>query len=199
MKKILSVVLLLGCLFSVCSCSFIEDKLGIGGGATGLKAFENAIKDCNASNVSVVTVVETELGDLESTISVAYNQDGSALITYTYEEFNLVDSATEDLKTVTTVTINRAADGTYTGDVPEGLDLAAVTASAAINFAPVKNDVVINESSDVLTVVVPSANTAEVFGSEFSKDVNLEISLKEGALFAIDLTFEGGRISYIYG
>ena len=199
MKKILSVILLLSCLLTVCSCSFIKDKLGIGGSATGIKAFENAIKDCNASNVDVKTVVETELGSLTSTIKATYREDGSAVITYTEEKWNDALSATEDLKTVTTYTFNRAADGTYTGDVPEGLDFASITASAAINLASIEDAAVINEASDVLTVTVPSANTAEVFGSAFSKDVNLEISLKNGALYTIELTFEGGEITYIYG
>ena len=199
MKKILSIMLLLSCLLTVCSCSFIQDTLGIGGSATGIKAFENAIKNCNASNVDVKSVIETDLGSLTSTISVAYKEDGSAVVTYTEEKWNDALSATEDLKTATTYTFNRAADGTYTGDIPEGLDLASVTAAPAINFDPIKGDAVINDASDVLTATVPAANTAEVFGSAFSKDVNLEISLRSGALDTVELTFEGGKITYTYG
>lgn len=199
MKKILSVILLLSCLLTVCSCSFIKDKFGIGGAATGLKAFEDAIKNCNASNVDVKSVVETELGSLTSTIKASYKEDGSATITYTEEKWNDALSATEELKTVKTYTFNRAADGTYTGDVPAGLDLASVTASAAINFDPIKDVAVINEASDVFTATVPAASTADVFGSAFSKDVNLEISLKTGVLNTIELTFEGGKITYVYG
>lgn len=199
MKKILSVVLLLCCLLSVCSCSFIKDKLGIGGSATGIKAFENAISECNASNVEIKSTTETELGALNDIIVVSYNEDGSAVITYTYERFNDALSATEEEKTTTTVTINRAADGTYTGDMPEGVDLPSVTAAPAINLSAVKDAAVINDASDVLTVTVPAANTAEVFGSEFSKDVNLVISLRSGALFTIDLTFDGGKITFTYG
>ena len=199
MKKILAVVLLLSCLFTVCSCSFIKDKFGKKS-ETGIGAFETAIENSNASNVTVETKVDTDLGTLETTMVVAYKEDGSATITYTYEKFNLIgEGAENEEKTKKTVTINRAADGTYTGDMPEGVDLTSVTASAAINFESVKDAVAINEGNDVLTVLVPAANTAAVFGSEFSKDVNLEISLKDGALYVIDMTFEGGRITYTYG
>ena len=201
MKKILSVMLLLSCLLTICSCSFIEDKLGglFGGSASGLGAFEDAIKNSNASNVTVESVVETELGTLSSKIVVAYKADGSAVITYTYEKFNLIgEGADNEDKTTTTVTINRAADGTFSGDMPEGVDLSAAAASPALNLAPIKDAATINESSDVLTATVPAANTAEVFGSEFSKDVNLEISLNAGVLKFIELTFEGGSITYTY-
>ena len=82
--------------------------------------------------------------------------------------------------------------------MPEGVDLSAAAASPALNLAPIKDAATINESSDVLTATVPAANTAEVFGSEFSKDVNLEISLNAGVLKFIELTFEGGSITYTY-
>lgn len=201
MKKILSVVLLLCCMLTVCSCSFIKDKLGLGGkSATGTAVFEDAVKNCNASNVTVESIVETDLGPLTTTIVVAYKADGSAVITYTYEKFNLIGEGAEDEdKTTKTVTINRAADGTYTGDMPEGVDLTAATAAPALNLAPVKDAAVVNEANDVLTVTVPAANAAEVFGAEFSKDINLEVSLKSGALWTIELTFEGGSVTYTYG
>ncbi len=199
MKKILSLVLIICCMLTVCSCSFINDKLGKGdaGATAGIGAFETAIENTNASGVEVKSEVETTRGKLTSEYSVSYKNDGSATIEYKYEKFNRIGEG-EGEKSVIEGTVVRAADGTYSGDVPEGLDLSSVTASAALNLDPVKDAAEINESGDVLKVAVSAANSSEVFGSAFSRDVALEIFIANGVVSQMKITFEGGIITYQY-
>ena len=134
MKKILSIVLILGCMLALCSCGWIKDKLGMGGddgsSVAGLETFESAIANTNASFVKMESKVTTDIGDLDSSITVTYNNDGSASIEYTYDKFNLIGEGAEDkLESIVNGTILRAADGTYSGDIPEGLDVSGVSAS----------------------------------------------------------------------
>lgn len=188
-------------MLTVCSCSFIKDKFGGNkGNADGpatVETFEAAVENTNAAGIIVKSEVETALGKLTSEFDIAYKADGSATVEYKCEKFNLIGEGDEE-KSVIEGTVVRAADGTYTGDVPEGLDLSSVNASAALNLDSVKDAAVINEAGDVLEVNVPSAKSAEVFGAEFSRDAVLEIFLANGVVSQMKITFEGGKITYQY-
>lgn len=202
MKKILSIVLILCCMLAICSCSLFKkggDNDDNGNTASGLEAFENAVAATNASYVKYDAEVETDLGKLTTSMTVSYNNDGSATITYAYDKFNSIDEgAADEIMSTVSGTILRAADGTYSGDVPEGLDVSGTAASPAINFAPVKDSAVVSEKGDVLTLTVPAANSAEVYGSAFSKDSTLEIFIKGGVVSLMEITFEGGVVTYQY-
>ena len=201
MKKIISFLLLIGCLVMICSCDTVnnvKDKVNeITGKAPDVSVFQTAIANSNASAVVVDIDVTTAVGELSSKYEVYYNEDGSALINYSYEKFNEIGVGNEyEVKSTFTGTIRRNADGTYSEDI--GVDLSQVTASAALDLTAVKKDVKINDAGDILTVTVPQAKCAEVFGTEFAKDVNLELTLRGGALNLITVTYEGARITYQY-
>ncbi len=199
MKKIISVILVICCMLTVCSCSAIKDKFGKKGEDSLVAPFETAVANTNASNVIVNSEVETELGKLTSKLEVNFASDGSANIVYTYEKFNLIGEGAEDeIKSTVTCNIVRAADGTYSGDMPEGLDLSAVSAAPALKLEAVKDTAVVNEVGDVLTVAVSADVSAEVYGSALSYDSELEISIKNGAVSLMEITFEGGKITYQY-
>ena len=182
-------------MLTICSCSLFDNKED----TTGVGAFETAIANTNASNVKVKSEVETAIGKLTSEFSISYKADGSATIEYKYEKFNLIgEGAENEEKSVITGKVTRAADGTYSGDMPEGVDLSSVAASAALNLAPIKDSAVVSEVGDVLNVTVPAAKSAEVFGSALSYDAELEISIKNGVVTFIEITFESGKITYQY-
>jgi hypothetical protein len=82
--------------------------------------------------------------------------------------------------------------------MPEGLDLSAVAAAPALKLESVKDAAVVNEKGDVLTVAVPADVSAEVYGSALSYDSELEIFIKNGAVSLMEITFEGGKITYQY-
>ena len=207
MKKIIAILLLVCCVAAMSSCSIINKVLGKDDGEgngnnapTGFAAFTSAISATNASNVQVTSTTETSLGKLTTTLSVAFKNDGSAVINYSYERFNEIgEGAADEIKSTVTGTITRAADGTYSGDMIDGIDLSAVAAGPALNISSLESIATINEGGDVLTATVAAASSEAVFGSAFSKDVALEITIKDGAVKYIDIEFENGSVSFIYG
>jgi len=180
-----------------------ELPFGIGGGnnnggdtPTGVAAFNEAIANTNASNVVVETVVNSDLGELNSRYEIVYKEDGSATITYHYEKFNLIgEGADNEIKSEFDGTVTRNADGTYTGDMGD-VDLSGVTAGFKVDLSSL--EVTINEAGDVLTATVPAASTEAVLGSAFSEDVALEVSIAGGAVKQIALTFASGSATYTY-
>ena len=185
MKKILSILLLLSCVVCVCSCQLLDSITGKED-KVSLETFTTAISASNSSNVVVDVVTKTAIGDLKAQYSVCYNADGSATINYSYEKFNEIGEGNSD-ETVSKVegVMYRDESGNYSEST--GVDTSKVTAAAAINLDAVKDSVVINAAGDVLTVSVPAAKTAEVFGADFGEEVKLT------------LTYASGSANYIFG
>ncbi len=191
MKKIISAILMLTCLAALCSCSLLSGLFG--GGDTD---FEKAIKNTNPSKVHMSASVETSLGTLVSEYEMIYNEDGSAVIKYSYEKFNEIGA--DEIKSTVRGTINRAADGTYSGDT-DGFDPSSITEGIALDISAIKEDAMtVNEAGDVLTALVAAEDTAAVFGSAYDKDVNLEITVLNEKVTHIELSYEGASISCRY-
>ena len=196
MKKILSLVLVVACLGMLFSCNlpFGEGKKN----SQGIEAFTAAVENTNPKNITVEATVETSLGELKSIYKINYADDGSAVIEYTVEKFNAIGEGAEDeIKSTVTGTVTKAADGTFSGDT-NGVDVSGVTAGVKVNVAAMKSYATFNENNTVLTATVAAADTKDVLGSAFSKDVTVVISIAEGVVELIDLTFEGGSVSYKY-
>ena len=200
MKKILSLILVIACFGLLMSCDVLSSITGgkEEGGAAGIEAFTAAIENTNPKNITVDIVVETKLGELTSKYTVNYNDDGSAVITYATEKFNTIgEGAADELKSTVTGTVTKNADGTFTGDT-NGVDVSGVVAGFKVDVNAMKSYATINENNTVLTATVAAADTEAVLGSAFEKDVTVVISLADGAVELIDLTFEGGSVSYKY-
>ncbi len=197
MKKFISVILVLTCLFALCSCSALSKIPFVGkffGGSAS--AFSKAIENTNPSVAIIETTVDTSLGELKSKYDIVYNADGSAVITYSYERFNEIGA--EELKSTYTGTITRAADGTYSGDM-EAVDVSGIAEGIALDLSAINEDaIVINEAGDVLTATVAAADTAAVFGTAVSKDVTLEITIANDSVTYISMTYEGAKITCRY-
>ena len=199
MKKILSLILVITCFGLLMSCDMLSSITGGGnGGAKGIDAFVTAIENTNPKNITVDIEVETSLGELTSKYTVNYNDDGSAVITYTTEKFNAIGEGAEDeLKSTVTGTVTKNADGTFTGDT-NGVDVSGVTAGFKLDVKKMKDTATINETNTVLTATVAAADTEAVLGAAYDKDVTVVIAIENGAVELIDLTFEGGSVSYKY-
>ncbi len=200
MKKIISFLLLICCIVTVCSCDMVDgvkDKVNQITGKATVADFEAAIANTNASSVVIETVSKTALGDLKSKFEVYFKADGSATVKCSYEKFNLIgEGDPEDIKSTVLTTVYRNADGSYSEDI--GVDLSSVTAAAALNLSAVKDAAVINEAGDVLSVTIPATKTAEVLGVNFAYDVDLEISIRNGVISFMKLNYTGGSATYQY-
>ena len=199
MKKILSLILVITCFGLLMSCDMLSSITGGGNdGAKGIDAFVTAIENTNPKNIIVDIEVETSLGELTSKYTVNYNDDGSAVITYTTEKFNAIGEGAEDeLKSTVTGTVTKNADGTFTGDT-NGVDVSGVTAGFKLDVKKMKDTATINENNTVLTATVAAADTEAVLGTAYDKDVTVVIAIENGVVELIDLTFEGGSVSYKY-
>lgn len=199
MKKILSLILVITCFGLLMSCDMLSSITGGGNdGAKGIDAFVTAIENTNPKNITVDIEVETSLGELTSKYTVNYNDDGSAVITYTTEKFNAIGEGAEDeLKSTVTGTVTKNADGTFTGDT-NGVDVSGVTAGFKLDVKKMKDTATINENNTVLTATVAAADTEAVLGTAYDKDVTVVIAIENGVVELIDLTFEGGSVSYKY-
>ena len=187
MRKIISFALVIVGAFSLFSCSMF------GGNNSGEAAFESAISNTDPSRVVAEVVTRSALGELNSSYDVVYNDDGSAVINYSYEKFNKIgEGAENELKSTVTGTITKNADGTYSGT---DVDVSGVAAGISLNIAAIDKDAKsINGSGDVLTATVVAADTEAVFGSAFSEDVVLKVTISDGVVTLVTLTYESGSI-----
>ena len=161
------------------------------------EAFEKAIATSDASTVIVDVVTITALGELDSHYEIFFNDNGSAFITYTYERFyEIGEGPADEITYSTTKTIYRDADGNYSEDI--GVDLTGVEPAVAFNVSALKGTVKINEIGDELNVTIPKTSTLELLGSQFSGDVQLKITLRDGALGKIVIASADRTITYSY-
>ena len=181
MKKIIALLIAITCVFAMVSC---------GGGETDdVTAFKDAVAATAPAAVEIETALETELGTLEGTFNVTYADDGSAVIEYSYEQFNeLTDSSnvTEVKKTVTG-TVNVDKDGKYSDG---GALVGSVSAAGGftINLDTSKmKDYEVN--GNVLSATVEAANTQAVLGVAIAYDVTVTLTKGETSLVSLALTY----------
>lgn len=180
MKKIIALLIAITCVFAMVSC-----------GETGidLTAFKDAVAATNPTSVEIETSLETELGALEGSFNVTYAEDGSAVIEYSYEQFNeLTDSAnvTEIKKTITG-TVNVGADGSYS-DGGELVGSVSAAGGFTINLDSNKmKDCEVN--GNVLTATVEAANTQAVLGVAIAYDVTVTLTKGETSLVSLTLVY----------
>ncbi|MBE6537489.1 MAG: hypothetical protein E7673_06000 [Ruminococcaceae bacterium] len=201
MKKILSIILLMSCLLCICSCDTVDkvkDKItGKDDETEGFANFESAIAAASASAVVVEVKTVTKLGELNSKYEVYFSEDTSATIKYYYERFyEIGEGPADEIIEKVEGTVYRDKDGNYSEDV--GIDVSAIAAATALNIAPLKSTASINEAGDVLKVTVPKISTANILGSQFASDVELEMVLRNGKLSTMKLTSATRVISYTY-
>ena len=199
MKKILALILVMCLAMAVVSCGNKDDGNDDDGAsnATDVTAFTNAIANTNPGGAVIDVKTETALGALNAKYIVAYNEDGSANVNYTVEQFNEFDIENPDAETKSeitgTATIN--ADGTCTGI---DANVASIAAGTAIDLTAVAANATVNEAGDILTVVVPAASTNSVLGISVASDVTLVISISSTGVDSIVITYTGASITCKY-
>ncbi|MBQ8290456.1 MAG: hypothetical protein IJY01_06290 [Clostridia bacterium] len=178
MKKILSAVLLLACICMLFACG------------SPTSSFENALASNDFTKATITQVTEDQLGSLTGTYTVTYNEDGSATIEYSYEQWTDINNASAtELKTVKTGTITRGADGKYTDGKDFSGSADEIPAGFQLNLESVKEDAKISSDKTTLTVDVSADATADVLGVEFPHDVTIEVVLKDKALDTVKVSF----------
>ena len=203
MKKIIAFLLALTCTFALVAClgntdtctehvdenfDGVCDKCGAkvenqDAQTQAFAAFVAAIANTNPSQQNIEVKVETDIGELNGSFAVTYNADGSATIEYSYEQFNELPA--DEAKTVVTGTVTRAADGAYSGAITGTVGTSAT--EIQLNLAAVKSSCVIED--EFLSVTVPAASNAAVFGVDLQADVTLAVIRSGDKIANYSLTY----------
>ena len=184
MKKIISMLLLVAvCVVVLASCG--------GTASVTVDAFQTAIENTNPSKVSVNTTTTDALGELKGSFVAVFAEDGSSVITYSYDEWLAIGEGAEgETKKTTSGTVNCDANGNYTGDVVG--TVTGVSSVIALNLKAITSAVTISDDETTLTAVVAAADTKAVFGEAYSYDIALKVVKNDTAIATVTMSFTNG-------
>lgn len=170
MKKILALILVVGCIFAFASCDLFS--------GTETPDDSYAIPDIQAKidasapkGADITVTFKTTLGDLNGSYDVTYNEDGTANVDYSYEQFNTITAGSSELKSTYTGSVTVATDGSVSGTLSTEA-LNAVSFDLKLDESKLSN-VAIN--AGVLSANVKAADTAAVLGVALDYDVQITV------------------------
>ena len=189
MKKIIALLLALVCVISLAACG--EDEPA---GGAELDAFTAAVAAADPNGARIETSVSSDTFGvtLAGEYDVTYNEDGSATVAYTYEQLRLIadDTTSADgIKETLTGAATVAADGKVTVVEGNGTIGAQITAVAGIKLNLDGSKMTYSVSSGMLSATVKAENTASVLGTAIASDVNLVVTVANGSVSAITLSY----------
>ncbi len=183
MKKLLSTVLILACLCMLFACNAAE--------ADPIDKFSAKVDSADLTKATFTTEYTTELGTLQGSYEVAYNEDETATVSYSYEKWNALDNP--EPKSTVTGTVTRNADGTFEPDS----DIQGVPGeSFKLKVSALKGDSSVKIDGDVLTAKITASNVKAVLGIESlptgMTSADLEITVSGSSVKSVKLTFTDG-------
>ena len=172
MKKVLALILAVCCVFTLVSCNKKKDEAPVVN-AEDLAPFQTKL-DTSAPETATVTVTfKSGLGTLNSAYLVTYSQeDGSANVQYTYEQFNTTDSS--EFKSTYNGQLTVNADGTLSSNPAGVASVEALTFDINLDPTKIYSATV---TSGILNIVVKAENTAAVLGVNLGVDATVVISV----------------------
>ena len=198
MKKILSVVLLLACLCMMFACNDNNTGDGQGDGnndttpAVTAKEFQESLAATEPAKVVIKTETTTEgLGTLEATYTITNKADGTAIINYTYEEWNEVslDSIPDEEKTAYTKTVTMDEDGNFSD---ESFDDDAVLGALKVDLEKLAKGYTVSKDGKTLTATVAADKTADVFGANLGYAVDIKVVRSSKTVESMELNYTSG-------
>lgn len=175
MKKIIALMLVMCCVFIFAACD--DPNHTTNEGVDNSKAISDiqSTIDASAPAVADITVtLSSTLGELNGSYNVAYREDGSALVTYSYELFNGFDasSSNTDIKSTYTGTTVVNADGTVVDELGGTAAVEAITFDIQLDESKLGSVV---SGAGAISAKVAAADTKAILGVEIGYDVNLVI------------------------
>lgn len=204
MKKILALILLVSCIFTLCSCKFFKKDNGDdadNGDNTptdvvpdntpsfdleAIAAIQAKI-DASAPETADITVtLEAALGALNSEYNVTYNSDGTASVVYTYEKFNSFDEDSDEYKSAYSGTVTVGADGTLSEEVGGAASVEALTFDITLDASKFSTVTVV---SGVFTADIKAENTQAVLGVNLGADASLVVSTNASGVVSVAISY----------
>ena len=197
MKKILIILLALTLVFSLASCKKDDPAPSTPSApVVDLAAFQSAVANTSlvSANIKVTASNDVFPNDpLVAEYDVEFKDDGSAVVSFTYMQYNEIKpGGTQDITSTYNGYATISADGTVTGSQVNG----TVTAAASVNFNLDGSKMTVSEDHGILRANIPAANTASVLGGAIGADVVLTLTVSGGAVTGATINYELGGVSY---
>lgn len=197
MKKILALILVFGCIFAFASCvnpnanggNTNENPTDNEGKEQTLEAIQTAVNDSAPINADIEVKFESEIGDLNGSYNVTYNDDGSATVDYSYELFNKYDENAERDSETTTYTgvVAVLADGEVVGNIGGVASVEAVSFDISLDEEYLDDCKI---EAGVLEANVKSENSFDVLGVDIPYDSKLTVTTSGGNVTSVVIAYE---------
>ena len=208
MKKILALILIVSCIFTLCSCGLFkknddnnDNDNGSNNTQTGgdnnsgnetpaidvaaIAAIQAKIDASKPVTADITVTLEAALDDLLSEYNVTYNDDGTATVVYTYEKFNTFDEDSDEYKSSYSGTVTIGADGAVSGDIGTA-SVEALTFDINLDTSKLATAEVV---AGVLTATVKAANTASILGVNLGSDASVVVSTNASGVSFIAISY----------
>lgn len=174
MKRIIALLLIIGCLFCFAAC--VKDTGDQSEDFTKDIEAIRASLEASAPDIADITVTyDSDLGVLEGVYNVVYNLDGSATVTYSYELFNgFEDGAIADgVKSTHTGVATVYADGTLSEQIGGVASTQAIGFEINLDKSKLSD---VSASAGILSAKVKAADTESVLGVAIGYDADIVIT-----------------------
>lgn len=194
MKKIIALLLALTCVFALAACGDEPDPTPTPDGGDNTNTYEDlapftaAIAASNPASASInVAQTSTQFNvTMNGEYDVVYNEDGSATVEYSYDKYNEITDDTTEVTTTVTGTATVDKDGNVTGSLNTTVT-AATAIKVTLDGAKLGDYTV---ASGALIAKVAAADTASVLGVAISADVTLTITVANGNVATMTISYE---------
>ena len=186
MKKILALILIVGCIFAFASCDLLSGKDNTP--TADVSSVQKAIDESAPVSAKITVVLNSQLGDLNGEYNVSFNDDGSATVNYSYELFNEfnVDSIEQGFKSTYTGVVTVSADGELSEEIGGFASAEAVSFDIALDESLFET---VSVESSVLRGTVKADNTYDVLGVALDYDAELVILTGSGRVTSIVINY----------
>lgn len=194
MKKILALVLVIGCIFAFASCEALlfgntNTNTDNEGKEQTLANIQKCIDDAAPKSADISVEFKSEIGDLNGSYDVTYNEDGSATVDYSYELFNKFDenAELEEFKSTHTGVVTVSSNGDVDGDLNGIASIEAVSFDIKLDEQYLSSHKI---TASILEAKVEAENTFDVVGVDIPYDIDLSITTGNGRVTAVVISYE---------
>ena len=212
MKKIIALLLVVGCMLAFASCNLLPGSGDNGDGNDNVVNVDNseaiaalqAAIDASAPDIADISVVlDSSLGKLYGEYNVTYNEDGSATVVYSYEKLNSLEDGNiaDDFKSTYNGEITVSPDGTVSDALGGTASVEALTFDITLDESKLTNVIV---SQNSISAKVAKANTLAVLGVALDSDAEFVISVGKNGVASVAISYVSGsgvvdiRSAYTY-
>lgn len=188
MKKILAIILVIGCVLSFAACNLFKKDSGRTDDASDIPAIQAKIDASAPISAEINVVLKSSLGNLNGVYNVTYNEDGSAFVSYSYEQFNKFEegSSTTELKSTVTGNTTVSADGKVADSIGGVASVEAVSFDIKLDENKLES---VKIDAGALSAKIKAADTEAVLGVALAYDVDIIITTGSNGVTAIAISY----------